>query len=103
MHGWHSLALGDALTAHLSLDSIRGAYDASFPELARPPEAAVFVRYDHGGLHCEVTVFFAPATEDLARRFGARAGKPPAPMGLELLAGDPACWTHVFGQQSHEP
>jgi hypothetical protein len=102
MRGWHSLALGDALTAHMSLDSIRDAYEAQFPAAGRPPDAAVFARYDHAGLHCDVTVFFSPLTEPLAIRFGARPGKPPVPMGLELLAGDACCWHHCFGQSSHE-
>lgn len=88
MNGWHSLPLGDALTAHLTLERIRESFEAHYPMSHRTANAAVYVRRDAtGSLHCEVTAFFTPGTAELARAFGATPCNAPATDGLERLAG----------------
>jgi hypothetical protein len=88
MLGWHSLALGDAVTAHVSIARITAAFDAACAGSGPPKGAAVFARYEsEGRLHCEVTVFFSPAASELARRFGAHPSAAPLRDGLELLCG----------------
>ena len=84
MDTWYSLALGDALTAHVVLEEIRDAF-AGQPARAG---ASVFARQASGPLHCEVTAYFSPAAADLARRFGATPCAAPGRRGFELLAGE---------------
>ena len=89
MHHWHSLPLGDALTAHLALARIRDSFETHYPLADRPAGAAVYVRHEStGGLHCEVTAFFSPAAASLAREFDATPCNAPPAGGLEPLAGD---------------
>jgi hypothetical protein len=91
MPGWHSLPLGDALTAELPIARVKEAFDAEFATRDRPGDASVFARYEsEGRLHCEVTVFFSPGARDLACRFGAKPCAAPVREGLELLCGDAA-------------
>jgi hypothetical protein len=88
MNGWHSLPLGDALTAHLTLERIRESFEAHYGTAHRPANAAVYVRRDAtGDLHCEVIAFFTPETAEIARAFGATPCSAPATDGLERLAG----------------
>jgi hypothetical protein len=85
---WHSLALGDALTAHRELERIRESFEAHYPPADRPVDASVYVRHEStGGLHCEVIAFFAPAAATLAREFGATPCKPPLLDALQELSG----------------
>jgi hypothetical protein len=86
MNCWHSLDLGDAITAHLDLERIRGRVQQGRAGHGCPADAGVFVGYDSGGgLHCEVTLYFAPRVADLARELGARPCDEPAEAGLEPL------------------
>ncbi len=90
---WSSRVLGDAQTSFLDCRDIAETGEAFFEAAGRPPAMAVFVRNDsEGRLHCEVTVYFSPAAHDLARRFEAKSCERPEAGGLDLLAGDPACW-----------
>lgn len=85
---WHSLALGDALTAHLELERIRESFEARYPPADRPASAAVYVRHDStGGVHCEVIVFFSPAAAALAREFHATPCNPPPLASVEEFCG----------------
>ena len=89
MQHWHSLRLGDALTAHLALERIRESFETHYPAAARPAGAAVYVRHaSTGGLHCEVIAFFSPVAASLARDFDATPCNAPPADGLEWLVGD---------------
>ncbi len=91
MHNWHSLPLGDALTAHLALERIRESFETCYPPADRPAGAAVYVRHESpGGLHCEVIVFFSPGAASLARAFDATPCDDPPTDELERLTGDGA-------------
>jgi hypothetical protein len=88
MHHWHSLALGDALTAHLALERIRETFETHYPAADRPAGAAVYVRHEStGSLHCEVIAFFSPGAESLARAFNATPCNAPRLDVLQLIAG----------------
>jgi hypothetical protein len=88
MHCWHSLSLGDALTAHLELERIRESFEARYPPADRPADASVYIRHEStGGLHCEVIVFFSPTAATLAREFQATPCNPPHLDALHRLAG----------------
>ncbi|AMN46560.1 hypothetical protein ACG33_05500 [Steroidobacter denitrificans] len=63
----------------------------------RPADMAVFKRHDfETSMHCEVTVYFSPAAEPLARAFGAKPCAKPPRTGLERLAGGAGCWQVLF-------
>jgi hypothetical protein len=49
MHHWHSLPLGDALTAHLALERIRESFETYYPPDDRPAGTAVYVRHESTG------------------------------------------------------
>lgn len=88
MHQWHCLQLGDALTAHLALESIRESFETHYPPADRPVDASVYARHEStGGVHCEVIAFFSPAAATLAREFDAKPCNPPDPDALQRLAG----------------
>lgn len=90
---WSSRGLGDAQTAFLDCRDIAETAEEFFIAAGRLPAMAVFARHDtEGHLHCEVTVYFSPAAHDLAKRFQAKSCEQPVSAGLDLLAGDPACW-----------
>ena len=48
------------------------------------------------GLHCEVMVYFSPATMEVAKAFDAQPCAKPARAGLGLLAGDTRSWSVLF-------
>ena len=94
---WRALVLGDAQTSFLDCRDIAETGEEFFNVAGRPPELAVFARNDSDGrLHCEVTVYFSPAAHELGKRYQAKTCTPPAADGLDLLAGDPACWDTLF-------
>lgn len=94
---WRSTSLGDAQTAFMDCRDIAEVFEAMFETAGRPEDMAVFVRNDsEGRLHCEVTVFFSPAAQALAKRYRAGPCEKPSADGLDLLAGDPACWPRLF-------
>ena len=95
MTQWWSLSLGDAILAFTSSEHIKDAFRDL--HTVRPAVgAAVFTSRDAGDLHCHVTAYFTPACAELATQLGAVPCAAPARAGLELLAGEPACWDVVF-------
>ena len=83
---WSCRTLGDGLLASVPLNEIQQAFAQLYPQ-AVPPDAAVFLRHRLDGLQCEVTVFFSPGVDALARQFGAHRCYQPAPADVELLIG----------------
>ena len=94
-HSWFTYNLGDAMLAGESLDEIRALF---LSHCIRPGgDMAVFVRHEsEGRLHCEVHVYFSPATIELAKAFGAVACTKPSPLDLGLLAGPETAWKALF-------
>ncbi len=94
---WFQLSLGDGLLADLPIGEIEQHYRGLYASTGCPADLAVFKRHELGhGLHCEVTVYFSPAATALAQHFAASPCLPPPRPGLELLAGNPDCWTLLF-------
>lgn len=97
MDSWFTLALGDGIIATVPLGRIEEEFVTRYSAAGTHSNAAVFVRYaSEGSLHCEVSAFFSPAAADLAQAFDAEPCTKPARHGLQLLAGDPACWKRLF-------
>ncbi len=94
---WFSLSLGDGIMAAAACEDIAGQFLVRHRAAGRPANMAVFKRHDSDlSLHCEVTAYFSPAAVELARAFGATPCIKPSRRGLDLVAGDPACWPAVF-------
>ncbi|MFE8070967.1 hypothetical protein QQM79_07895 [Marinobacteraceae bacterium S3BR75-40.1] len=88
MDSWFQLHLGDGIMAQVPCQTIREAYARARLEQALPESHVIYIRHDNeGGLQCEVTVYFPPSLEKLARQFHASPCPPPHKVGLEILAG----------------
>lgn len=97
MQTWYSKDLGDGLTAFEPCSEIEAAFTPAFAAAGKPPDMAVFMRYDsEGRLQCHVTAFFSPAAAPVARLFDAVPCAQPARDGLSLLCGDEHGWSALF-------
>lgn len=62
-------------------------------------EMALFIRHvSEGRLHCEVWVYFSPATVNVAQAVDAIPCEYPSSVGLSLFAGEPESWLVLFPQ-----
>jgi hypothetical protein len=93
---WHSLPLGDGMTADEPSEEIRAAFRAAFNSEGEPADMAVFTRHESGSLHCEVIAYFSPSAAGLAMLFDAEPCERPSRSGLGLLAGNEVCWAVLF-------
>ena len=94
---WYSKIVGDGMTAYEETDEIASAFAGEYAERGKPIDMAVFTRHvSEGHLQCEVTAYFSPAAEHIARHCGAEPCVQPARDGLVLLAGDEGAWTALF-------
>ena len=97
MNTWYTKGLGDGITASMPSEDIRDAFLQSFQAAGKPLEMAIFTRLEsEGRLHCEVIAYFSPSAQELANRFDAQPCAEPMRDGLDLLAGDPRCWSLLF-------
>jgi hypothetical protein len=93
MRSWSCKNLGDGLMAWEPLREIEERFQSAFNEAGRPKDMALFMRHlSDGRLHCEVTVYFSPASVGLALELEAKPCDKPLPEGLSLLAGDEDAW-----------
>ena len=94
---WFTRNLGDAMLAGESLDRIRALFFSEHAKANNSKEMAVFVRHEsEGRLHCEVKVYFSPATVVVAEAFDAIPCKKPSSDGLGLLGGSEESWSVFF-------
>nr|WP_051221606.1 hypothetical protein [Neptunomonas japonica] len=71
-----------------ALEHIQMLFLAAYKKAGSPDDMAVYVRHEaEGRLHCEVKLYFTPATHEVAEAISARYCPPPSPEGLGLLAG----------------
>ena len=85
---WFMRNLGDAMLVGESLDEIKALFLSEYEKASRSKEMAAFVRHEsEGRLHCEVKVYFSPATAIVAEAVNAIPCKKPSSDGLSLLAG----------------
>jgi len=97
MSGWFSKNLGDAMLAREALDGIEALFRSVYAKAGNLMEMAVFIRHEsEGRLHCEVKVYFSPASVAVAREVDADPCKKPTPDGLSLLVGSEESWLVLF-------
>lgn len=79
--------LGDAMLAGDELDRVC----ALFGQLGeRNASTAVLMRHEnHGGLHCELVLYFPPELADIAACVGAKPCGRPASSDLGVAVGSP--------------
>lgn len=97
MYNWFSRNLGDAMLAGTALEQLKEQFAARYANSGHESDAAIFMRHEsEGRLHCEVKVYFSPATADLAKACAATPCGKPFADGLGLLAGSEASWPRLF-------
>ena len=97
---WCFLNLGDAITAAGPIAEIEEAFLQAFNRAGKPSTMAVFTRAEsEGRLHCEVMAYFTPAAQGVAWAFDAQPCTKPERAGLELVCGDPECWSVLFHEK----
>jgi hypothetical protein len=97
MSGWHRKHLGDGMTAWEPLGQIEAQFESIYRTAGSPKEMAIYYRHQsEGRLHCEVIVYFPPATQALASMFHAEPCPRPAPASISLLAGSNESWSVLF-------
>ena len=72
MNSWFTKTLGDAMLAGEALDDIKAVFLSEYAKSDRAEQLALFVRHEsEGRLHCEVKVYFSPASAVVANAVGA--------------------------------
>ena len=97
MRIWFTKNLGDAMLAGESLDHIKTLFLSTYEQANNPKDMAAFFRYEsEGQLHCEVKVYFSPASVLVAEALDAVPCARPSPNDLGLLAGSEESWSVLF-------
>lgn len=97
MNIWLTSNLGDPMLAGESLDHIKSLFLSKYEKAKSTKEMAIFFRHESaGGVHCEVKVYFPPATVIVAEAVDAIPCKKPSSDGLGLLAGSEESWSVLF-------
>ncbi len=98
---WFCKNLGDAMLAYRAMEDIAASFESAYTKENYPKEMAVFYRHESGGrLHCEVKVYFSPASARIAKELQAFPCEKPAKYGLSLLAGSPLALSILFPKTS---
>lgn len=101
MNAWFYKNLGDAMMAFEPLAEIENRFQSTYQVAPCAKEVAVFMRHNaEGRLHCEVEVYFSPASVDLAKQLGAAPCTRPSRNGLSLLIGSQDAWPALFAGDS---
>ena len=97
MGSWFTCNLGDAMLAGESLEHIKTLFMSSQARSKDSNEMAIFIRHEsEGSLHCDVRLYFSPATAHVAEAVDATACIKPIPRDMGLLAGSKAAWSILF-------
>jgi hypothetical protein len=100
MNCWFTSNLGDAMLAGESLEHIKEIFLAKHDPGNGLKDQALFIRHESDGrLHCEVKVYFSPATVIVAKAVNATPCNKPCPGGLSLLVGSEESWSVLFPEQ----
>ncbi|MCP5208393.1 MAG: hypothetical protein H7A01_14390 [Hahellaceae bacterium] len=87
MQSWYRKSLGDAMFTDSSIDRIIDRFHQTYSKEA-PLRAAIYYRHEtEGRLHCEMVVYFTPATVALALALEATPCQPPETTDLTWLIG----------------
>lgn len=91
---WHVKNIGDALLAGDELAHIKMLFQRAHLDNPSSQEMAIFIRHESDGqLHCDVRLYFSPASAALARELSAIPCAPPSATDLGLFAGPETAWT----------
>jgi hypothetical protein len=94
---WFTRNLGDAMLAGEWLDQMKTFFLSEYGKADNAREMAVFIRHESEGcLHCEVILYFTPASASVAAAVDAIPCEMPSPDGLGLLAGSEESWSIFF-------
>jgi hypothetical protein len=97
MSVWFARNLGDAMLAGESLDHVKTLFLSEYAKARNSKEMAVFIHHEsEGRLHCEVKIYFSPASVVVAEAVDAIPCEKPSPDGLGLLAGSEESWAVLF-------
>lgn len=97
MRNWFFKNFGDGMLASEPLCHLEELLLAVYENAGNPKEMAAFIRHESDGrLHCEVKVYFSPASVVVAREVDAEPCERPVPNGLSLLAGSEDSWLVLF-------
>ncbi len=100
MSNWFSKNLGDALLSTQSLDDIKDMFITHYEKAGKPRNMALFIRHEsEGRLHCEVVVYFSPASSIVAQAVDASSCNKPLHDDLSLLAGSEDSWLELFPEK----
>ena len=87
--------------AHEPISRIEARFADMYLRANRPADMAAFIRHEsEGRLHCEVMIYFSPASSLVAGEVGAEPCQRPSPRGLSLLAGAEKAWTILFPERN---
>ena len=91
---WFTKNLGDAMLAGEHLEQIKTLFLSAYERAENPDAMALFYRHEsEGHLHCEVKIYFTPASAFVAEAVDAIPCNKPSPDSLDLLAGSEAAWS----------
>ena len=97
MSTWFTKNLGDAMFAEDALELIKATFLAEYAKENQPAEMAIFIRHEsEGRLHCEVRLYFSPASVAVATAVDAITCARPSPDDLGLLVGSEDAWSRLF-------
>jgi len=97
MDVWFTKNLGDAMLAGEPLEQIKTLFLSAYERAKNANEMALFFRHEsEGRLHCEVKIYFTPASAFVAEAVDATPCNKPSPDGLGLLAGSKDVWSVLF-------
>jgi hypothetical protein len=97
MSVWFTKNLGDAMLAGESLEHVKTLFLSAYEQAENANELALYFRHEsEGHLHCEVKIYFTPASAQVAKALDATPCRRPSPDGLGLLAGSEASWSVLF-------
>jgi hypothetical protein len=83
--------------AEEQLNRVKELFLSEYSKSNSPKEMALFMRHEsEGRLHCELNVYFPPASAVVARAVDAAACPRPSPDDLGLLAGSADSWAILF-------
>lgn len=100
MNCWFTSNLGDAMLAGESIEYLKELFLSEYGTDNSSKEQALFIRHEsEGRLHCEVKVYFSPATIIVAKIVNATPCHKPSLDGLGLLAGSEESWTVLFPEK----
>lgn len=100
MNYWFTSNLGDAMLSGESLERIKEIFLAEYATNDSVKERALFVRHEsEGRLHCELIVYFSPATVRVAKAVNAIPCNKPCANGLGLLVGSEESWSVLFPEK----